>query len=556
MSNDRSWVEIDGQRREIDPGITLLQLLGGESQHAAMSTNPVALASVNGRRTSLAEALWGEEKVRLYRLDDPECHTTIQRSVRFVLAVAAEQLFPEQSLWFDFSYGPGIYCELHRETPLSAEEVQALAERMREIVAEDRPITPKIYGLRGLLKMFESNGQSQQLSTARYIRRESITLYKMQDARYLFYGRQLSSTGYLRSFKLIPESPGFILLTNVKGAPERLPTFRSQPKLLATLRDYDRWLSEIDVKDIGHLNQYIVEGRYSELIQLCEARHAQVIVQTTAEVDKLPAAGRLVLVAGPSSSGKTSFAKRLQVQLRVLGFRPFALSLDDYFVDREQTPRDPDGDYDYEAIEAIQLDLFNEHLSRLLAGESVHLPHYDFRTGKSGRQEASTRLDRGQPLIIEGIHALNPRLTEAASPEQKLHVYVSALCHMNIDNASYIKTSNTRLFRRIVRDAQFRGYTAAETLARWPKVRAGEEKHIFPYQNNADVFFNSGLAYELSVLKLWAEPRLAAVQPDDPHYGLARSLIDLLTLLLPIDSSQVPPTSLLREFIGGSGFAY
>jgi uridine kinase len=312
----------------------------------------------------------------------------------------------------------------------------------------------------------------------------------------------------------------------------------------------------IGVKDIGRLNQHIVEGRTAELIQVCEGRHSRVFVHAAEQVAALPDAGRLVLVAGPTSSGKTSFAKRLRVHLRVLGYEPFALSLDDYFVDRDRTPRGTDGDYDYEALEAIQLALFNEHLERLIAGERVHLPRFDFPSGKSVRRDRATQLRRGQPLIVEGIHALNPRLTEAVAPHYKLRVYVSALNHMNIERASYIRTSYTRLFRRIVRDAQFRGYTASETLARWPKVRAGEERHVFPYQNNADIFFNSGLAYELAVLKLWAEPRLAAVAPDDPHYGLARTLIELLTLLLPIDASQVPPTSLLREFIGGSGFHY
>jgi len=244
------------------------------------------------------------------------------------------------------------------------------------------------------------------------------------------------------------------------------------------------------------------------------------------------------------------------VQLQVLGFRPRALSMDDYFVDRERTPRGPDGDYDYESLRAIDLELFNDHLRRLLAGESVRLPSYDFRTGRNSLLGEEMTLGVGQPLIVEGMHALNPELTPAVAREQKLHVYISALCHLNVDNYSYIPTTLTRLFRRIVRDAQFRGYTASETLARWPKVRLGEEAHVFPHQQNADVFFNSGLAYELGVLKLWAEPRLAAVDPDDQNYGRARSLIDLLSLLLPVDARLVPHTSLLREFIGQSGFHY
>jgi uridine kinase len=304
------------------------------------------------------------------------------------------------------------------------------------------------------------------------------------------------------------------------------------------------------------VNEFIVQGRTDDLIQIAEARHTRFFVEAATQVADLPEEGRLVLLAGPSSSGKTSSAKRLMVQLRVLGLQPLALSLDNYFIDRENTPRDAEGDLDFEALGALRIDLFNEHLQALMAGEEVHLPRFNFRTGKAELATEPTRIERGQPLIVEGIHALNPALTPAIPARDKLLVYVSALCHLNISKSSYIKTTHTRLFRRIVRDAQFRGYTASETLARWPKVRRGEEEHIFPFQNNADLFFNSGLTYELAVLKLWAEPRLAAVKADDPHFGLARTLIDLLSLLLPIDARQVPPTSLLREFIGDSGFTY
>jgi uridine kinase len=308
----------------------------------------------------------------------------------------------------------------------------------------------------------------------------------------------------------------------------------------------------IGVPDTGHLNQHIVDGRTGELIQVAEARHNQFFVEAAQRVAGLPQRGRLVLLAGPSSSGKTSSAKRLMVQLRVLGLKPFALSLDNYFVDREATPRGPDGDFDFEALGALKIDLFNQHLEELLAGREVHLPEFDFRSGTGRESATATRLAAGQPLIVEGIHALNPALTASVAAEDKLQIYVSALSHLNIDSHSYIKTTHSRLFRRIVRDAQYRGYTASQTLARWPKVRQGEELHIFPFQNNADLFFNSGLTYELPVLKLWAEPRLAGVEPDDPFYWLARTLIEQLSLLLPIDASQVPPTSILREFIGGS----
>jgi uridine kinase len=549
-------VEIDGRRVEVEPGATLLQVLQERGEAQPGPENPVAMASVNGRRTDLHEPLMGGEEVALYRLRDRRTQPTHLRTVSFVLAAAAEKLFPDRELRMEFSYGRGVHCRLRGGPDLTAADVAALEKRMREVVAADVPIIPHVYGLRTLIKILRELGKPADTNMVQYLRRDSLKLYRMEGVKHLFYGRQLPATGYIRAFRLVPEPPGFILQVGPPGNPDKLLEVVRQPKLLATMRQHADWLESIGLQDIGHLNRYVVQGRTADLIQLAEARHAQVFVKCAEQVAALPTDGRLVLVAGPSSSGKTTFAKRLTIQLRVLGFQPLALSLDDYFVERELTPRTPDGDYDFESFAALQLDLLREHLAALLAGEAVHLPVYDFASGSSRRRLEPTILDRGQPLIIEGIHGLNPRLSETIGPRNKLLIYVSALSHMNIDNTSYIRTSRTRLFRRIVRDAMFRGYTASQTLARWPKVRAGEERHIFPFQDQADVFFNSGLTYELGVLKLWAEPRLAAVTIDDPHYGTARSLIDLLATLLPIDAREVPPTSLLREFIGGSGFNY
>ena len=557
MASNGNWVEIDGKQTEITPGQTLLEWLHLRGSVDPAGTNPVAMASINGRRTDLFEAMTPEDRVRLYRLRDRRTAPTLQRTVAFILAAACEQLFPGSELRMEFSYGRGIYCRLTGLLDgLGPDEIDAIDQRMHDLVDADLPITPHVFGIRELIRNARSRGKPAETNLAQYLRRDSLKLYRLQGTDHLFYGRQLPSTGFVRAFRLVPEAPGFILQVGPAGSPEKLLGTVSQPKLLHSLRSYADWLVDQELQDIGHLNRLVVQGRVHELVQLCEARHSRVFVEAANQVADLPADGRLVLVAGPSSSGKTTFAKRLSVQLRVLGFTPFALSLDDYFVDREDTPRSSDGDYNYEALEAIKLDLFNEHLQQLMAGEPVNLPAYDFQSGNGRLREETTVLGRGQPLIVEGIHALNPRLTSAIDRRHKIEAYVSALCHMNIDNTSYIRTSRTRLFRRIVRDAQFRGYTASETLARWPKVRSGEEKHIFPFQNEADIFFNSGLAYELSVLKLWAEPRLAAVTIDDANYGTARSLIDLLATLLPIDAGVVPPTSLLREFIGGSGFNY
>jgi uridine kinase len=556
MANGMIRVELDGRSVETPAGASVQQLVQQQDPAALAGDDPVLLASVNGRRVSLAETLTGDERIRLIRAGHPLARTTIQRSVIFLLAAAAEDLFPGRERWVNFSYGGGVYVELKREEPLTDDEIAALERRMGEIRDEDLALTPQRLGMRAILKIYERRGEKRSYKAARYLRRDSMTVYRMQGRDQLFYGRQLPSTGKVGAFRLQPEAPGFVLLVDTRGGGPGLPAYKPQPKLLHTLRDYARWADQLEIADTGSLNEWVVQGRTSELVQISEARHAHFFVNAARHVGDMPEEGRLVLLAGPSSSGKTSSAKRLMVQLRVMGFKPFALSLDDYFVDREDTPRGPDGDYDFEALGALKVDLFNEHLKALMAGDEVHLPKFDFVSGRAAPAKEPTRLQRGQPLIVEGIHALNPALTPGIPARDKILIYVSALCHMNITNLSFIRTSHTRLFRRIVRDAQFRGYTASETLARWPKVRHGEDTHIFPFQNNADLFFNSGLTYEMAVLKLWAEPRLAAVDADDPNYGLARTLIDLLAMLLPIDASQVPPTSLLREFIGGSGFSY
>jgi uridine kinase len=556
MASENVTVEIDGLKTGIQPGTTVMQVLesrGGLDPH---EDDPIVIASINGRRTSLAEPLSGDERIRFIRMKDKEARTTIQRTVQFLALAAAEDLFPGLTLNAHFSCGQGMYCELDRPEPLTEKEVAALEGRMQQLVDRDLPLTPQRFGLRALLKIYQRRGDVRNLTTAKYLRRDSLVFYSMNGSQQLYYGRQLPSTGYVRAFRLAHQSPGFVLLVGERENPAQVPEYIPQPKLLDTLREYTDWARKVGMQDTGSLNEFIVNGSTSDLVQISEARHNKFFVEAAQRVADLPEEGRLVLLAGPSSSGKTSSAKRLMVQLRVLGLQPMALSLDNYFVDREKTPRGPDGDYDFESLEALNIGQFNEDLKALMAGEEVFLPRFDFKSGQTEISDTPTRIDRGQPLLVEGIHGLNPLLTPAIPDQDKLKIYVSALCHLNINNISYIKTSHSRLFRRIVRDAQFRGYPASATLARWPSVRQGEDAHIFPHQSNADLFFNSGLTYELAVLKLWAEPRLAAVEPDDPHYGLARTLIDLLSLLLPIDASQVPPTSLLREFIGGSGFNY
>ena len=538
------------------PGSPLSEVLANHGLDSGGRMDPVVIGVVNGQRTSLNEPLWGDETIGLMHLSHPKSQSTIVRTLCSVLAIACDDMFPAHPVIIDYSYGGGMFCRLRRDTRVTAAELSGLEDRMRALIAEDRPLIPRIYGQRTLIRLLRGTGREYSKLAARHVMPGSAVFCQAADSRLIFQGLHLPSTGLLRAFELRREPPGFVLLPGVAGRPDETTGFVPQPKLFETMQAYSGWTADQGLADLGSINQIVELGHTKELIRICEARHDQAVVDIARRVADLSADGRLVLIAGPSSSGKTTFAKRLALHLRVMGLRPFALSMDEYFVDRNQTPKDEGGNYDYETLEALRLDLLNEHLGELLAGREVRLASYDFGSGAAGLRSDVTRLHPGEPLIVEGIHALNPRIGELIDRRQCLRVYVSALCHTNIDDITYMPTRLTRLYRRIVRDAQFRGYSAAQTLQRWRSVREGEHKHIFPYQQNADVFFNTGLAYELGVLKMWAEPRLAAVPPEDPAYGRARTLLDFLSLHLPVDARLVPPTSLLREFIGDSGFGY
>jgi len=546
-------VRIEGRALAIVPGTPLLEVLAAHDL-TGDAADPVVLAVINGQRSPLSLPLWGDEHVGLMRLSHPKTRAAILQTLSAVLAVACEELFPERELIVDFSLDDGLHGTLG--DAVTEADLLAVAERMRAIVAQDREILPRVFGQRTLVRKLRGSRLRYTRDAARHVDPDATPMAQIEGSDLIFQGLQLPSTRDVGAFALLPEPPGFVLLPSLPGRPDSTAEAVRRPKLLAALREWGAWADGHGFAHLGGLNRWLAEGRAKELVRLCEARQGRVFVTTADRIAALPADGRLVLIAGPSSSGKTSTAKRLSVQLNVLGLQPFALSLDDYFVDRDATPRDAHGRLDYESIDALRLDLFNEHLAALLAGEAVRLPSYDFATGRSTLRSEPVTLPRGAPLLVEGLHALNPRLAATVAPEHTLRLFVSALCHTNLDNVSFQPTTMPRVIRRIVRDAQFRGYTASQTLARWPQVREGEDRWITPHLENADLIFNSGLAYEMSVLKLWAEPRLAAVDPDDPSYGRARALLRLLRAHLPLDAGLVPPTSLLREFIGGSGFSY
>jgi uridine kinase len=422
---------------------------------------------------------------------------------------------------------------------------------MREIVAEDDPITRERVPLDEAIQMFHARGEEEKVKLLAHRRKDYLTLYTLRGSRDYFHGYMVPSTGYLRYFALHPWPPGFVIQYPRRHRPTELLPVHDYPQLMAIFREYGEWLRLLGVDSVSGLNESIANGRIREIILVSEALHEQRITQIAAQIARRRDEVRLVLIAGPSASGKTTFSKRLSVQLLAHGIHPFPLALDNYFVDREKTPRDERGDYDFEVLEALDVSLFNQHLLALMRGEKVQVPYFDFNTGRREQGE-TVQLGPDHIIIVEGIHGMNPRLAAAVPRERTFRIFVSALTQLNIDRHNRVPTTNTRLVRRLVRDAIYRGYTAEETLNRWESVRRGEKRHIFPYQEHADVMFNSALVYELAVLKPLAEPLLLQVEPSSPRRVEAKRLLTFLKWFQPCVPDLIPDNSILREFIGGS----
>jgi len=522
--------------------------------HAAEPDPPVPIvaAIVDGQLRELTYRVESDVEVTPLTMGTSDGMRIYRRSLSFLLVVAAHELFPEAQVIVDHSlpFG-GYFCRVEGRAPFTPEELAQLEVRMREIVAEDAPICKERVPLREAMALFRQRGDDDKIRLLSYRKKDYLTLYKLRGLRDCFHGYMVPSTGYLRWFALRDYPPGFILQYPRQHEPLRLQPFLEYPKLGAVFREYGDWMQVIGVPDVGALNQAIESGRIGEVILVAEALHEQRIAQIAYEIAQRRREIRLVLIAGPSSSGKTTFAKRLAVQLLANGVYPVALGLDDYFVDRELTPRDEKGEYDFEALEALDLVLFNEQLLRLMDGEEVTLPRYNFRTGRRERGE-TLRLTPDHVILVEGIHGLNPALVPQVPPERIYRIYVSALTQLNIDRHNRVPTTDTRLIRRIVRDATSRGYSAQETIIRWASVRRGEKRNIFPYQEHADVMVNTALVYELAVLKPFVEPLLLQIERGKPGYVEAKRLLAFLKWFLPCKPDLVPDNSILREFIGGS----
>lgn len=514
---------------------------------------PIVGAVINGELRELTYSIDMDARVRPVTMADSDGALIYRRSLTFLLEAAFQDLFALDSiLTVDHSVSSGgFYCRVTGRDPLSQDEVIALESRMHELVEMDLPFERRNVPLTEAIAFFESKGQADKVCLLKFRQKDRLVLYRLEDHQDYHHGYMLPSTGFIRWFKLILLGEGFALQFPHRHAPKEILPMPAYPKLLATFQQYGNWLTRLGIESVGSLNEAIQAGRLREVILVSEALHEQKIAEIARQVVDRSDRARIVLIAGPSSSGKTTFSKRLSVQLLAYGLSPFPLELDNYFVNREQTPRDANGDYDYEALQALNIELLQSNLKSLIAGDEVQLPRFNFRTGSTETGEV-VRLNKDQLIILEGIHGLNPGLLPEIDPANTYRLYVSCLTQLNLDRHNRISTTDTRLLRRIARDARDRGYNARQTIQRWDSVRRGEKKHIFPYQENADEFFNSALVYEVSALKLLAEPLLRQVPFGVPEYIEAKRLLTFLEWFLPVEEDSIPDNSILREFIGKS----
>jgi uridine kinase len=513
---------------------------------------PIVGAIVNDSLRELTYPIKIDSYVRPVTMGEPDGMRIYRRSLTFLLAAAFEELFPDAKLVVDHSVSSGgYYCEVTGRDPLNSAELKRLENRMAELVEANLPFAKTQMPLQDAIEYFKSKGLEDKARLLTHRKKPHLVLYQLADHKDYHHGYMLPSTSYLQWFALAKTDGAFTLRFPRRHRPTELLPLPEYPKLLATFRQYGDWLQTLGISNIGSLNDAIANGRAREVILISEALHEGRISEIAGMIANLEPSPKVVFVAGPSSSGKTTFSKRLSIQLLVRGVSPFPLELDHFFVDRANTPRDEQGEYDYESLDALDLERLNHDLHMLIDGNEVQLPKYNFITGLQEEGEV-VQLERDQCIILEGIHGLNPDLVQDLPDESTYRIYVSALTQLNLDRLTRVSTTDTRLIRRIVRDARNRGYTAQETIKRWESVRRGEKRYIFPYQENADVMFNSALMYEGSALAPLAEPLIRQVPFGTEEHVEAKRLLAFLEWFLPIDTEFIPDNSIMREFIGGS----
>lgn len=543
-------ITIDGVTGEYPDGMTYEEIADAYQDRYE---NTIALVLEDGKIRELIKTVHKDCSLSFLTLKDSIGHKAYVRTAVMILLRAAADVIPEANIKVEFAIGPGYYCDVRMEKKLTEDMVKQIRERMQELVDEKISITKKTYSVDEAREIFKKQKMEDKGKLFRYKRSSFANVYCLDGYYDYYYGFMLPDTGYVKYFDLMLYEKGLLLLLPGMDAPCMLEVFSPREKLFRTLRTASHWGEMMNIDSVGDLNDVICAGEMNDMILVQEALLERRIGEIAENIVKKGNV-KFVLIAGPSSSGKTTFSHRLSIQLRTYGKIPHPIALDDYFVNRELTPRDENGDYNFECLEAIDVKQFNEDMERLLRGERVELPAFNFKTGKREYHGRYKQLGEEDILVIEGIHGLNPETTYSLPDESKFKIYISALTSLNLDEHNRIPTTDGRLLRRMVRDARTRGASARRTIEMWPSVRRGEENYIFPFQEEADEMFNSVLIYELSVLKQYAEPLLYSIEPGEPEYYEAKRLLKFLEYVQGIDSQNVPSNSICREFIGGSCF--
>lgn len=544
---------IQGQTRSYPKGIVLREVAKEVKEQYPYD---IILASVDGRLRELTKCLTSDAQVEFLTVGDGAGHKTYERGLILLMLKAFYQEAGSNNikhLRVESTIGSGIFCLLEGETAPTKETLDRVKKRMQQMVENDIPLEKKSVDTEEAIALFEQYHMYDKSRLFQYRRVSKANIYNLDGFEDYFYGYMPASTGILKLFDLFPYQNGFILNRPRQKTPDQLTPFQDRPKLFQTMRETNEWGRGVSVNTVGDLNDAIAAGDMSNLILLQESMQEKKIAEIAEDIIQRKDV-KFVAIAGPSSSGKTSFSHRLSIQLRTHGLKPHPIEVDNYFVNREDTPKDENGKYNFECLEAIDIEKFNEDMTSLLHGKRVELPFFNFKSGRREYKGDFKQLGPDDILVIEGIHGLNERLTYSLPRESKYKIYISALTQLNIDEHNRISTTDGRLIRRMVRDARSRGTTAIETIRMWPSVRRGEEEYIFPYQEEADAMFNSALVYELSVLKQYAEPALFGIPHDCPEYMEAKRLLKFLDYFIGVSGEEVPKNSLLREFIGGSVF--
>ncbi len=547
-------VIIDGETREYAEGTTYRQIA---QEYQSRYEHQIVLVFVGKYRLrELRKCVEEDSELRFVTTADPIGHATYKRSMCFLLVKAVHDVAGHDKIErvrLHFSVDKGYYCTVEGNVELTQDFLTKVEDRMRELSAENVPIKKRSVHTDNAVELFHKHGMYDKERLFEYRRVSKVNIYSINEFEDYYYGYMVPDTGCLKYFSLHLYDDGFVIQMPTKENPEQVPEFKPSPKLFQVLKESVVWGDCQNIETVGALNDMITQGDMREVVLVQEAHQERRIGEIAKQIADRGNV-RFVLVAGPSSSGKTTFSQRLSIQLRVNGLKPHPIAVDNYFVDREKTPRDEDGNYNFECLEAIDIQKFNEDMKALLLGEEVYLPVFDFKTGKRQYESRPKKLGEKDILVIEGIHCLNPRLTEMMDDENKFRIYISGLTQLNIDEHNRIPTTDGRLIRRLVRDARTRGASAMRTISMWPSVRRGEEQNIFPYQEQADVMFNSSLLYELAVLKQYVEPLLFGVDKESEEYLEAKRLLKFFDYFVGIGSEYVPTNSLLREFIGGGCF--